>query len=127
MATAGTFAFVEALKEPTLNHIIRWEMANVNPNTFNCQLNINDNGKVMNVNVILDKYKTIDNSGVESICINFAIIENNDEQKVKTNIVRCNNNEDHYLEEYHLLNDLYNKVESNTKYFDISIDASMAF
>ena len=38
MATSGTFVFVEALREPTLKHTLRWEQSNINPTTFNCEM-----------------------------------------------------------------------------------------
>lgn len=127
MATSGTFAFVEALREPTSKHILRWEQSNINPKTFNCEMTINDKGKNRNVNVILDKYTTVSSGGKEGICLNFAIIENSEEQKILTSLVRCNNNEDHFLEEYHLLDNLYEQVQANSEYFNVTIDVSMAF
>lgn len=127
MATSGTFTFVEALREPTSKHILRWEQSNINPKTFNCEMTINDKGENRNVNVILDKYNTISSGGKEGICLNFAIIENNDEQKILISLVRCNNNEDHFLDEYHLLDELYEQVKKNSSYFNIAIDVSMAF
>lgn len=125
MATSGTFAFVEALREPTSKHILRWEQSNINPKTFNCEMKINNNGVINNVNVIIDKYNVVDNEGKGGVCLNFAIIENNEEQKVLTSLVRCNNNAD--LKQYDLLNDLYEKVAENSNYFNKTIDFAMAF
>jgi len=125
MATSGTFVFIEALNDRTLNNTVRWENSNVNPKTFNCEMKINNNGKVSNVNVIIDKYNVVDNEGKEGVCLNFAIIENDEEQKVLTSFVRCNNNAD--LEQYDLLNSLYEKVIVNSAYFDKILDLTMAF
>jgi hypothetical protein len=124
MATSGTFAFIEALDERTSNNTVRWENSNVNPKTFNCEMKINNNSNISNVNVIIDKYNVVD-KGVEGVCLNFAIIENNDEQKVLTSFVRCNNNAD--LEQYDVLNSLYEKVIVNAAYFDKILDLTMAF
>lgn len=125
MANSGTFAFIEALKEPTLNNTIRWEKSNVNPKTFNCEMRINDKGAIMNVSVIIDKYNVIDSENRAGTCLNFAIIENNEEQKVITSLVRCNNNAD--STQYEALSDLYEKVNLNAEYFNKTIDFTMAF
>lgn len=126
MATSGTFVFVEALKEPTSKNTLRWEKSNINPKTFNCEMIINDKGERRNVNVILDKYNTVSNDGREGVCLNFAIIENDEEQRILTSLVRCNNNEGHFLEEYNLLDSLYELIKKNLSYFNVAIDFSMA-
>jgi 8-oxo-dGTP pyrophosphatase MutT (NUDIX family) len=73
----------------------------------------------------LDKYDVIDSENRAGTCLNFAIIENNEEQKVITSLVRCNNNVD--STQYEVLNDLYEKVNLNAEYFNKTIDFTMAF